>query len=74
MKCKCEQVLHSNIEIETAAQILALADQFDAKQLRTACFEYMLKNYQTIITTQGFQQLERHLIIEVMKEACSRCL
>lgn len=72
MKCKCELVLHENIEIETASQIFSIADRFDAKQLRAASLEFLLKNYQTIMTTQGFQELERELIVEVMKEACRR--
>lgn len=72
MKCKCELVLHENVEVETVAQIFAIADRFDAKQLRAASLEFILKNYQTIMTTEGFQQLDRELIMEVMKEACRR--
>ena len=72
MKCRCELVLHENIEIETASQIFEIADRFDAKQLRAASLEFLLKNYQAIMVTPEFQQLEKSLIIEVMKEACSR--
>lgn len=72
MKCRCELVLHENIEVETAAQIFAIADRFDAKQLRAASLEFLLKKHQEIMMTEGFQQLDRELIVEVMKEACSR--
>lgn len=72
MKCQCEKVLHDNIEVITAAQILAIADRFDAKQLRSAALEFVLKNHQEIMMTEGFQQLDRELVVEVMKEACKR--
>lgn len=72
MKCKCEKVLHDNIEIETSAQIFAIADRFAAYQLRNACLEFILKNHTSIMMTKGFQELEKDLVIEIMKEACQR--
>lgn len=72
MKCSCEKTLHDNIEIETAAQIFSIADRFDARQLRNACLEFIIKNHAEIMMTQGFQELERNLVVEVMKVACTR--
>jgi hypothetical protein len=72
MKCKCEQVLYYNIEIETASPLLSIADRYDAQQLRAACFEFILKNYQEVFVTESFSQLDRNLIVEITMEACKR--
>ena len=74
MKCRCESVLHDNIEVQTCAQLLSLADRFDAKQLRSASLEFLLKNHQSVMLTEGFRELDRSLVVEVMMEACRRAV
>jgi len=72
LKCQCEKVLHENIEISTSAQLLSVADRFDAKQLRSASLEFIMKNSDAVMLTDGFKELDRNLVVEVMMEACHR--
>jgi len=49
-----------------------VADRFDAKQLRSASLEFIMKNSDAVMLTDGFKELDRNLVVEVMMEACHR--
>ena len=57
LKSLCEQSLGSNLNIESVASILLLADMHNAAELKTRCIEYFTENSAEIITTEAYKNL-----------------
>jgi hypothetical protein len=72
LKAQCEYVLHLNIDLDSVCNLLEIADRFDARKLRQVCLEHLLDHYEVVTTSQAFQEMERELLVYVMKEACKR--
>ncbi len=59
LKKKCELVMLSAINTETAAQILLTADVHNAESLRERCMRFMLANFDAVSMTEGFEDMSR---------------
>lgn len=63
----CESTIEPAINIENCALILKKAHEIgmQAEELKTACLNYILFNYQQVIMTAGYYELPKELIKEV---------
>ena len=53
----CERRLCETVEVETAATTLALAEQNHANELKRVCLEFVSRNLQAVMTTDGYQHM-----------------
>ena len=71
LKSICEQTIIQNISIHNAANIFAEADNHFADRLREVSLKYILKNFDPISQTDGFEKLvleKGELAVEVLKK------
>lgn len=63
----CEEALEPAITIENSTLILKKAHEIgpQAEELKNTCMNYILLNYQQVISTAGFYELPKLLIKEV---------
>jgi hypothetical protein len=57
--------------LEIAAQVFALADRYSCPRLRGRCVAFMgeEENFNIIVKTQAFAELDKRLILEVLQQA-----
>ena len=57
----CEGMLCMNLNVQTMATILALAEQLHCSNLKDACIEFMLSSNRMddVIASQGYAHLKR---------------
>ncbi|KAK4491281.1 hypothetical protein RD792_002017 [Penstemon davidsonii] len=72
LKSLCETRLCGNIDIDTVASSLALAEQHGCIQLKSACLEFigLPENLEGVIQTDGFKNLKKNypdVIDELLK-------
>jgi protein-L-isoaspartate(D-aspartate) O-methyltransferase len=72
LKAVCEDILHRHLDVESAASLLQIADRFDARQLKSCCLEFTIKNFSEVSKTPGFAELDRDLMIYITQEAVKR--
>ncbi|KAK9826376.1 hypothetical protein WJX81_005251 [Elliptochloris bilobata] len=53
----CERRLCETVEVETAATTLALAEQNHASELKRVCLDFVSRNLQAVMTTDGYQHM-----------------
>lgn len=53
----CERRLCETVEVETAATTLALAEQNHANELKRVCLDFVSRNLQAVMTTDGYQHM-----------------
>ena len=63
----CEKSLVGALEVESCAEILALADEHGCERLRRRAILFMGSQLQLVMKTKGFTKLEKRLIIEVLQ-------
>jgi hypothetical protein len=51
LKAVCEEILHRHLDIDNAASLLQIADRFDARQLKSCCLEFTIKNFSEVSKT-----------------------
>jgi speckle-type POZ protein len=70
LKVMCEESLCSNLSVETAAEVLILADMHSANQLKAHAIEYINTHATDIMETQGWKTMinrQPHLIAEAFR-------
>jgi hypothetical protein len=71
LKHLCENNLIHNVEVETVAHMLRQADRYQAFELKQYCMTYILKNFDQVARTAGFDELSTApaLLLEVTRAA-----
>ncbi|CAL5007423.1 unnamed protein product [Urochloa decumbens] len=61
MKLMCESILWKSLDINNAATILAVADQYHCNNLKKACIGYIssLNRMDDVVASQGYENLKR---------------
>jgi len=72
LKSLCEIAIQKSISTENVAVMFKTADQRQASALRKRCFEYLIKNFGSVIGTEGFVNLPQNLLREVLLAAHER--
>jgi hypothetical protein len=72
LKDNCEYVLHLNVDVESVCTLLEIADKFDARKLKTVCLEFIVEHYEKVMNTLSFKEMERELVVSILKETCRR--
>jgi len=70
LKRLCEIEMLDSINIETAMHILYSADQYNAENLRNKCMEYILRHFDEVSRTLGFEEVGRtnvDLVFEILR-------
>ncbi|XP_053200921.1 protein roadkill-like [Panonychus citri] len=70
LKVMCEEALCSNLSVETAAEVLILADMHSASQLKAHAIEYINTHATDVMETQGWKTMitnQPHLIAEAFR-------
>jgi speckle-type POZ protein len=57
LRCMCEQRLCDSVSVDTVATTLALAEQNNAKELKRVCLEFVSKNLQSVMASEGYEYL-----------------
>ena len=63
----CERSLVGALDVESCAEILALADEHGCERLRRRAVLFMGSQLQLVMKSKGFSKLEKRLIIEVLQ-------
>lgn len=70
LKLICEEALHKTLSADSVAEILALADLYNAAQLKNQAIEFISTHATEVIETDGWHRMVRenpHLVAEVFK-------
>lgn len=70
LKLICEEALNKTLSADSVAEILALADLYNAAQLKTQAIEFISTHATEVIETEGWNRMVRenpHLVAEVFK-------
>jgi RCC1 and BTB domain-containing protein len=67
LKGLCEIVVQKNMTVDNAATLFQTADDLHAARLREICLSFLIRNFDTVTKTDGFTNLSRDLIIEVLQ-------
>lgn len=59
LKAYSESIMVTSISIDTAATILLASDCYQASNLKKICFQFVLKNFDVISKTVGFEEMAR---------------
>jgi len=71
LKAVCEDIISRNIDIENAAYILQVAARNEAWQLKSFALDFILTHFNEVEKTKSFDELEKPLLKEVTKAACT---
>jgi len=58
MKTMCEEAMVSELKIENAAEFLALADLYEANQLRAAAKQFTVTHFYGVKKSDGWKKLQ----------------
>lgn len=70
LKRICEKRILISINIDTVSTILSAAHAHTAHGLRQSCMDYILRNFDEVSKTQGFEEMGRNnveLLMEILK-------
>lgn len=70
LKMICEEALYKTLSADSVAEILALADLYNASQLKNQAIEFISTHATEVIETDGWNRMVRenpHLVAEVFK-------
>jgi len=68
MKTMCEEALLSELNTENAAELLLLAELYEADQLHTAAKRFVLTNLYDVKRTEGWKKRQHQLSDKVIDE------
>ena len=66
-KKKCEMILAQHISIETVCQIFKYANNFNCERLKETCLLFTEENYNDVVASQGFEDLDKEEIIKIIR-------
>lgn len=67
LKKICEALVHRAINVDNAATFLQAADELNCDRLRHICVSFIVRHFDTVTKTQGFANLSRDLILEILQ-------
>ena len=67
LKGLCEILVYKYISAENAAFMLHAADETHSFKLRQICMSFIIRNFDTVTKSEGFQLLSRDLILETLQ-------
>lgn len=70
LKRLCEKKIFGSIGVDSAARILVAASKHHATELRQSCLDFILRNFDAISKTAGFEEMGRNnveLMFEILK-------
>jgi len=68
----CELHLRDGVDIDSAGTVLMIAERFNAPQLRSFALEFVFSNFQAVMKTQSFKDIDRDLMNSILMEAVKR--
>ncbi|CAL5007564.1 unnamed protein product [Urochloa decumbens] len=73
LKMICQNILAKNLDAETVATTLALADQHDCERLKQVCVEFITSpdEMEAVVATQGYASLKRtcpSVLVDVLEK------
>jgi speckle-type POZ protein len=74
LKYLCENTLMLNVQKDNVCALLIEANKFQALELKKFCQVFLMKSFQEVSQTKGFEELEYYpsLLMEVTKLAFSK--
>ncbi|GBG27678.1 RCC1 and BTB domain-containing protein 2 [Hondaea fermentalgiana] len=67
LKCECEAISCAKLCQSNAPELLRIADQHQAHELKQICINYIVRHFEVISKMQEFTVLERDLIFDILK-------
>ena len=67
IKKRCEQILAQHITVESVCQIFKYANTFNCERLRETCLLFTEENHNDVITSSGFEDLDKEEIIQIIR-------
>lgn len=67
---QCELSISEGIDLDSACDLLEIADRHSALQLERFCESYVIDHYPKVSATEGFKKMPRELMQEVLAAAC----
>eukprot|EP01123_Difflugia_compressa_P009089 TRINITY_DN2911_c0_g1_i1.p1 TRINITY_DN2911_c0_g1~~TRINITY_DN2911_c0_g1_i1.p1 ORF type:complete len:417 (-),score=58.42 TRINITY_DN2911_c0_g1_i1:250-1500(-) len=72
LKALTELTLSRALDVENACTILEIAHCFGARQLKLLAFEFILNNYENVSKTNGFSEMNKDCITEILHVAVQK--
>jgi len=72
LKALMELTLSRAIDVENACPILEIAHCYGARQLKLLAFEFILSNYEKVSKTNGFSDMNKDCITEILHVAVQK--
>ena len=67
IKRKCENIFAQHISVDTVCQIFKYAHNFNCERLKETCLLYTEENHQEVITSVGFEELDRDEMLQIVR-------
>ncbi|KAG9416335.1 hypothetical protein AC1031_000736 [Aphanomyces cochlioides] len=67
LKDLCESIVQKGLVVENAAYLLQAADELQALRLRDISMRFIVRHFDYVTKTEGFQLLSRELILETLQ-------
>ena len=67
IKRKCEHILAQCISIDNVCNIFKYANTFNCERLKETCLLFTEENYQDVISSAGFEDLDKDEILKIIR-------
>jgi len=67
IKRKCEHILAQCISVDNVCNIFKYANTFNCERLKETCLLYTEENYQEVISSAGFEDLDKDEILKIIR-------
>ena len=67
IKRKCEHILAQCISLDNVCNIFKYANTFNCERLKETCLLYTEENYQEVISSAGFEDLDKDEILKIIR-------
>ena len=67
IKKKCEHILAQCISVENVCNIFKYANTFNCERLKETCLLFTEENYQDVISSPGFEDLDKDEILKIIR-------
>jgi len=72
LKALMEHLLARALDVDSSCVILEIAHRYSAAQLKKLAFEFILSNYDSVSKTQGFSEMHKDCITEILHVAVQK--
>ena len=67
LKNKIQMQIQSKINVDNVSKIFSYAHQYNLERLKFVCLYIMQENYNVVVETKGFEDLQKEQLLEVMR-------